>query len=431
MQITTISRSGNGRSPGNRIKENETQRPGRRAGTTPRRSIPNKKRRDVEDSPRVLDYNAVEECSRLYVKDCSKGSSTPGRPVATGPARERHHSSQYTDSIVLIDHCALVQDTMKGRLLCVLLLCAVAGTLGCGRSSTTTTIPPAIEPEIIAVTAAGPSEAGRGPGGSRVSLLTTTELQNLSEELLRVDTGLQQLSINLQGKTSSAATRDSASNPLFNSVPAATMNTETVRLMQNLLDNYLPQTTSREVYTDAEKNEENQFLDALMKTQVMRNLESYLKRKRIITGSLRTTLKDIWFTQYKRGGRQIGSSGFEHVFVGELKGGKVSGLHNWQNFKKEEEEGDLDYKGYIRILDLNGKGKIIKLRFVWLNEPKPVGSIFVGVTPELELALYTVCFLAKPDSRCPVKLSNKKFNIQTWTYTVRGQKVIGSAYPDI
>ncbi|XP_042894063.1 poly(U)-specific endoribonuclease homolog isoform X2 [Penaeus japonicus] len=399
MQITTISRSGNGRSPGNRIKENETQRPGRRAGTTPRRSIPNKKRRDVEDSPRVLDYNAVEECSRLYVKDCSKGSSTPGRPVATGPARERHHSSQYTDSIVLIDHCALVQDTMKGRLLCVLLLCAVA--------------------------------AGRGPGGSRVSLLTTTELQNLSEELLRVDTGLQQLSINLQGKTSSAATRDSASNPLFNSVPAATMNTETVRLMQNLLDNYLPQTTSREVYTDAEKNEENQFLDALMKTQVMRNLESYLKRKRIITGSLRTTLKDIWFTQYKRGGRQIGSSGFEHVFVGELKGGKVSGLHNWQNFKKEEEEGDLDYKGYIRILDLNGKGKIIKLRFVWLNEPKPVGSIFVGVTPELELALYTVCFLAKPDSRCPVKLSNKKFNIQTWTYTVRGQKVIGSAYPDI
>ncbi|XP_037785745.1 poly(U)-specific endoribonuclease homolog isoform X1 [Penaeus monodon] len=320
---------------------------------------------------------------------------------------------------------------MKGRLICALLLCAVAGTRGCGRSSTTTTIPPAIEPEIIAVTAAGPSEAGSRPGGSRVSLLTKSELQTLSEELLRVDTGIQQPTLNQQGKTSSAATRDLASNPLIGSVPAATMNKETVRLMQNLLDNYVPQVTSREDYTNTEKNEENQFLDALMRTAVMQTLERNLKRKNIISGSLRTTLNDIWFTQYKRGGSKISSSGFEHVFVGELRGGKVAGLHNWQNFKKEEQEGDLDYKGYIRLVDLNGKGKIIKVRFVWMNQPKPVGSIFVGVTPELEMALYTICFLAKPDSRCPVKLNNKEFNIQTWSIKLRGKNVIGSAYPDI
>ncbi|XP_063591230.1 endoribonuclease CG2145-like [Penaeus indicus] len=320
---------------------------------------------------------------------------------------------------------------MEGRLICALLLCAVAGTRGCGRSSTTTTIPPVIEPEIIAVTAAGPSEAGSRPGGSRVSLLTKSELQSISENLLRVDTGIQQPTLNQQGKTSSAATRDLAANPLIGSVPAATMNKETVRLMQNLLDNYVPQVTSREDYTNTEKTEENQFLDALMKTDVMQTLERNLKHKNIISGSLRTTLKDIWFTQYKRGGNKVSSSGFEHVFVGELRGGKVAGLHNWQNFMKEEQEGDLDYKGYIRLVDLNGKGKIIKVRFVWMNQPKPVGSVFVGVTPELELALYTVCFLAKPDSRCPVKLNNKEFNIQTWSISLRGKKVIGSAYPDI
>lgn len=57
------------------------------------------------------------------------------------------------------------------------------------------------------------------------------------------------------------------------------MDKETVRLMQSLLDNYEPQVTSREVYTNAEKSEEDQFLDALMRTAVMQTLERNLKRK--------------------------------------------------------------------------------------------------------------------------------------------------------
>lgn len=73
-------------------------------------------------------------------------------------------------------------------------------------------------------------------------------------------------------------------NRLIGSVPAATMNKETVRLMQNLLDNYVPQVTSREDYTNTEKNEENQFLDALMRTAVMQTLERNLKRKSKSTG---------------------------------------------------------------------------------------------------------------------------------------------------
>lgn len=73
-------------------------------------------------------------------------------------------------------------------------------------------------------------------------------------------------------------------NRLIGSVPAATMNKETVRLTQNLLDNYVPQVTSREDYTNTEKNEENQFLDALMRTAVMQTLERNLKRKSKSTG---------------------------------------------------------------------------------------------------------------------------------------------------
>ena len=66
-------------------------------------------------------------------------------------------------------------------------------------------------------------------------------------------------------------------------------------------------------------------------------------------------LKEIWFTPYTRYRSVLGSSGFEHVFVGEVKDGKVSGFHNWVSFYKEEQEGDLNYLGYTKTVDIGDK----------------------------------------------------------------------------
>lgn len=41
--------------------------------------------------------------------------------------------------------------------------------------------------------------------------------------------------------------------------------------------------------------------------------------------------------------------------MGEVKNNKVSGFHNWLSFLKEEGEGDLDYKGYLKKLDFGNK----------------------------------------------------------------------------
>ncbi len=60
-----------------------------------------------------------------------------------------------------------------------------------------------------------------------------------------------------------------------------------------------------------------------------------------------------------------------------------------------------------------------------------VSSIFLGLSPELELALYTLCALLKPDDSCTVSLGGKKVDIQTHVFKIRGKKYLGSAYPDL
>lgn len=55
-------------------------------------------------------------------------------------------------------------------------------------------------------------------------------------------------------------------------------------------------------------------------------------------------LNDLWFGLYRRE-TQNDSSGFEHVFLGEIKDGEVTGLHNWIQFYDEERARRLDYLG--------------------------------------------------------------------------------------
>lgn len=66
----------------------------------------------------------------------------------------------------------------------------------------------------------------------------------------------------------------------------------------------------------------------------------------------RELLKTIWFRLYSRGQGKIGSSGFEHIFLTELKNDQISGLHNWIYLHEEEKAGRLDYKGYIKKAEL-------------------------------------------------------------------------------
>merc|ERR1712137_1540970 len=112
----------------------------------------------------------------------------------------------------------------------------------------------------------------------------------------------------------------------------------------------------------------------------------------------------LWFSLYSRNGKgTLGSCAFEHVFVGELKGrNKVIGLHNWITFWNLERHGQLDYHGFYvpngrRVQHENlEESHVVTVKFDWRGLDKSLSTILVGVSPEFELALYTMAFFADP-----------------------------------
>ena len=56
---------------------------------------------------------------------------------------------------------------------------------------------------------------------------------------------------------------------------------------------------------------------------------------------------------------------------------------------------------------------------------KPTASILFGLSPELEIALYTLCFYTRPGQECSVNVAGRRFPIQTNAY---GKKLRGAFF---
>lgn len=77
-------------------------------------------------------------------------------------------------------------------------------------------------------------------------------------------------------------------------------------------------------------------------------------------------IKRLWFDFYPRNKNTMKtSSGFEHVFLSEIKKGKIIGLHNWIYFADAEKRGELDYKGWMRKIDL-GDVRLTLILYIFL-----------------------------------------------------------------
>ncbi|KAL8263795.1 hypothetical protein R6Q59_021925 [Mikania micrantha] len=228
--------------------------------------------------------------------------------------------------------------------------------------------------------------------------------------------------------------QDMAEGSLFTWMSEDVLRNPTISRFCSLLDNYNPHEGSKEQVTSQEKQEQAAFIEEICRTAPIKYLHKYLCAKGIVSEDFqefKRLLTSLWFDLYGRGGTSGSSSAFEHVFVGEIKNRgeqSVSGFHNWLQFYMEEAKGRVDYQGYIfprrRGETPDSETQLLTLQFEWNGVLKSVSSSLIGVSPEFEIGLYTLCFYMGGEDNY-VQLGPYHVNIKCYRL---GNK-LGSAFP--
>ncbi|XP_054662890.1 uridylate-specific endoribonuclease C-like [Grus americana] len=276
-----------------------------------------------------------------------------------------------------------------------------------------------------------------------VLLVSEQELRSLSEQLYSADenrAGTGDIVLHLQHRVTAEQARagtDYAAQRLFSYVAEERLfSRPTFSRFLALLDNYEEVTGHDETVTAKEEKEEEAFLDAVFQTRVMATLTSFFLAKGLYPSeeAFRADLKEMWFGLYSRSsGKALDSSGFEHIFHGEIKKGKVLGCHSWVQLYALERSGRLNYLSYSYDGPWDTFPDVLALQYRWSGYLKSVGSTFVGSSPEFDLALYTLCYKTRPDRQCHVSLGGKAATIQTysWANSFYGdnERFVASSYP--
>ncbi|XP_055973876.1 uridylate-specific endoribonuclease [Sorex fumeus] len=270
--------------------------------------------------------------------------------------------------------------------------------------------------------------------------VTQEELQSISEKIYAADTNKaqkQDIILNSQNRISPSQTGeqvDRSPEPLFTYVNEKLFSKPTYAAFINLLNNYERRTGQGEHFSAQQLAEQDAFLAEVMKTASMKELYGFLHHKNRYNSEQEFVddLKNMWFGLYSRGSEEGDSSGFEHVFSGEIKKGKVTGFHNWIRFYMQEKEGLVDYYSHIYDGPWDSYPDVLAMQFNWDGYYKEVGSAFIGSSPEFEFALYSLCFIARPGRMCQLSLGGYPLAIQTyaWDKTTygNGKKYIATAY---
>lgn len=228
---------------------------------------------------------------------------------------------------------------------------------------------------------------------------------------------------------------DMAQNSLFCWVSEDVFRRPTYARFCDLLDNYNPNQRASEVVTSDEKHEETAFVEEISRTAPIKYLHKYLVAKGLVPyhyEGFKRKMKSLWFDLFDRSGTCYSSSAFEHVFVGEVKQRQtkeVSGFHNWIAFYLEEAKSRIDYQGYIfprrRGQIPASQTQLLTIQFTWNGVLKSLSSTLIGVSPEFEIALYTLCFYGGEQDNY-IELG--PYNVNMRCYRLEGDK-IGSAFP--
>lgn len=231
---------------------------------------------------------------------------------------------------------------------------------------------------------------------------------------------------------------DAASVPLISYIDPKVWRRSTFATFGRLLDNYVAETGVMERVSHAERAEEIAFIQAVCATPIGRFLHAWLHANVESVdvssdGEFCALLHGIWFRLYRRDASRD-SSAFEHVFCGEIDDGQVKGLHNFVQVYREERHKRFDYSGYLAPRRRRSEGdvspqprhQVLSVRFEWMGYIKPASSMFIGTSPEFEVALYTLLFMA---NAYDALVDIGPYTVQVTVHQNRG--TIGSAFPKL
>ncbi|VDQ02935.1 unnamed protein product [Trichobilharzia regenti] len=85
------------------------------------------------------------------------------------------------------------------------------------------------------------------------------------------------------------------------------------------------------------------------------------------------------------------------------------------------------YTSYSLICYRNCNERLLTIKFIEGDKyEKPVGSVFIGSSPEFDMAIYTVSFLHHPGKQFQVEIDGCKMTITS--FSISSSSNIGTAY---
>lgn len=281
--------------------------------------------------------------------------------------------------------------------------------------------------------AGSPKKTNRiAEGATSAPVKDDPELMTLSEDLYTLDQQGNACAINQDWKVNTRSTN----GKLFTKLNKDCLNSPTYQKLIALHDNYIAPLGVAEDVTSQEKQEESDFLDAIISTPVMQKACDFMKKRQRVPScaadQLKAFLQKIWFKLYRRRG-QLDTSGFEHVFVGELQGSgpsdSVEGFHNWVHYALKEDAGQVKYGRWKGQSDPDLYG----MQFTWNGHTKIKSTIAIGESPEMSFAILTVCFMEAPNNECKLRMGGAPVSVLTYRWDNRydpNDYQVASAYYD-
>ena len=248
---------------------------------------------------------------------------------------------------------------------------------------------------------------------------------------------------------------DNPDHVIFSEVKIPDRKRETYNLCETLLNNYALSQTQPEDDTAEEIEEVQVFLNTILNSPPMGLARDYIQRQigqTITDARWYQILYDTWFLQFDQGNNRD-LSGFEHVIVGEQKGGKIGGYHFWYKYHLDDIIGflgsdDISYVGtrYDGQNSTSGRlttqgvlvPEVVTLAYRWNaydyeareRRPlyKPIGGFWVGCSIEGLMALGTVRFLI--DARAPKETVINKAKYALRVFRSPNNRSMRTFYPE-